>query len=72
MIVGQLHEKYVGCFEDNQNDQKLEPVLKHMDDLTIEICIHKCYNETNQTESEMTFAALNVSIRRCLHLRSFN
>lgn len=61
MIVGQLHEKYVGCFEDNQNDQKLEPVLNNRDDLTIEICIEKCYNETTQNKSKMTYSALTVS-----------
>ena len=46
---------------DNINDKQLKPVLKNQSDLTIEICIRKCHNETNGTQSEMTFAALAVS-----------
>lgn len=61
LIVGQLHEKYVGCFVDTETNRKSETVLGDQDNLTIEICIHTCYTETNQTNSEMTFAALNVS-----------
>lgn len=62
LFAGQLKEKYVGCFADNERIHKLEPVLKDADNLTIEICIQKCYNDTNGIQSEMTFAALNVRI----------
>lgn len=58
VIAGQLHDKYVGCFIDTRNSQSQKHVLTDRNDLTIEICIQKCYN---LTQSEMTFAALTVS-----------
>ena len=63
---------YVGCFVDNERDPKWEPVLTNRDDLTTEICIQKCYNETHRANAEMTFAALTVSVSGivdiCFHL----
>jgi len=55
VIVGQLHEKYVGCFEENDVDQRWALALNNRNDLTVDICVQKCY------QLNTTFAALLVS-----------